>query len=68
MNIGGSSNGINALMYSIVRATLALKNRVLAAKFSIDGLIKGEVTLLYLFLYLCVLIGWMLMWMHDQCV
>jgi len=45
LNIGGSSNGINALMYSIVRATLALNNRVLAAKFSIDGLIKGEVTL-----------------------
>ncbi|XP_025190972.1 ATP-dependent 6-phosphofructokinase-like, partial [Melanaphis sacchari] len=43
LNIGGSSNGINALMYSIVRASIASKHRVIGAKFSIDGFIKGEV-------------------------
>ncbi|KAL5237759.1 hypothetical protein ACI65C_005169 [Semiaphis heraclei] len=55
LNIGGSSNGINALMYSIVRATIALKNRVFAAKFSIDGLIKGEV----IELHWSTVIGWL---------
>ncbi|XP_060859011.1 ATP-dependent 6-phosphofructokinase-like [Metopolophium dirhodum] len=55
LNIGGSSNGINALMYSIVRATLALNNRVLAAKFSIDGLIKGEI----IELHWSSVIGWL---------
>ncbi|CAI6355017.1 unnamed protein product [Macrosiphum euphorbiae] len=55
LNIGGSSNGINALMYSIVRATLALNKRVLAAKFSIDGLIKGEV----IELHWSSVIGWL---------
>ncbi|XP_029342853.1 ATP-dependent 6-phosphofructokinase-like [Acyrthosiphon pisum] len=55
LNIGGSSNGINALMYSIVRATLALNRRVLAAKFSIDGLIKGEV----IELHWSSVIGWL---------
>jgi len=54
LNIGGSSNGINALMYSIVRATTASKHRVLGAKFSIDGFIKGEVTLFKLVGYLCI--------------
>ncbi|XP_022177288.1 ATP-dependent 6-phosphofructokinase-like [Myzus persicae] len=47
LNIGGSSNGINALMYSIVRASIALKTRVFAAKFSIDGLLRGEVVELH---------------------
>ncbi|KAE9525601.1 hypothetical protein AGLY_014128, partial [Aphis glycines] len=55
LNIGGSSNGINALMYSIVRATIASKHRVLGAKFSIDGLIKGEV----IELHWSSVIGWL---------
>lgn len=49
LNIGGSSNGINALTYSIVRATLASNNRVFGAKFGIEGFIQGDVIPLLLF-------------------
>ncbi|VVC25288.1 ATP-dependent 6-phosphofructokinase,ATP-dependent 6-phosphofructokinase, eukaryotic- [Cinara cedri] len=55
LNIGGSSNGINALTYSIVRATIASNNRVLAAKFGIEGFIQGEV----IELFWANVIGWL---------
>lgn len=43
LNIGGSSNGINALTYSVVRATIANGDKVIGAKFGIEGFIQGEV-------------------------
>lgn len=43
LNVGGSSNGINALTYSIVRATIASGDKVIGAKFGVDGFIQGEV-------------------------
>lgn len=44
LTVGGASNGINALVYSIVRTTVASKNKVLGAKFGVEGFIQGEVT------------------------
>ncbi|XP_050438569.1 ATP-dependent 6-phosphofructokinase-like [Adelges cooleyi] len=55
LNVGGSSNGINALTYSIVRNTIASGNRVFGSKFGIEGFIEGEVVELFW----ASVIGWL---------
>ncbi|XP_050530370.1 ATP-dependent 6-phosphofructokinase-like [Daktulosphaira vitifoliae] len=47
LNIGGSSNGINALTYSIVRNTVSFGDRVLGSKYGVEGFIEGDVVELY---------------------